>query len=313
MACSNQENVGNFLRSISITENNTLADLQANGIPSDCSLVSVTPNVNNVVFFDGINDRLQVTGNKLTLGDNSTPDNDFTIMWVMKSNLVSGTKSGGILIADAELFGTCNFENFVSVASNQIKISVVIRGSAAQYTRTQSETQFNSIDVTIPHVIAYDKIGRDSIDHKIRIDGDSAISVGSPFDTMDTGDVVSFENIQIGNNSSTSGYEYDGVYGKMMIFQPPLTNSQYTYLYNGDARDVLDPTTIEAKSNGIGVDGVDIIGVDGITTLVKWFMENDESFENAGNYYLRESVSNNNNYALAVNYLDAENDLITDL
>lgn len=89
-----------------------------------------------------------------------------------------------------------------------------------------------------------------------------------------------------------------------MIFAPALTQAQNNWIFN--SRKGNDPTSIDAKYQGIGVEGVDFIGVGGITTLLKRWAKFNDLFTSGADEYVREEVSNNNLYAKLNGYAAGE-------
>lgn len=113
-------------------------------------------------------------------------------------------------------------------------------------------------------------------------------------------------------NNPVFGDNYEGNISMFMLFTgAALTQVQNDWLYNEGKGN--DPGSAEAKAMGIGVSGVDVIGVNGITTLLTRYLTFDQIFEDSGNEYIREHISANNLYAQLTGYGSEDNKIIYDL
>lgn len=112
-------------------------------------------------------------------------------------------------------------------------------------------------------------------------------------------DILSLPNYSIGR-------DIVGVLGNLWLFTgSTLTTAQDAWLFAGG-----DPTSSEAKNQGIGIDGVDTIGVGGITILATFIMDFNKVTFNGGSYYVRDEISNNDLYGLLVNFPDPANSIV---
>lgn len=91
-----------------------------------------------------------------------------------------------------------------------------------------------------------------------------------------------------------------GIIDEFQLYTPALSEAQSNFLYNTVYN--IDPRSSESKAMGIGVYGIDTIGVNGITVLLRRYMKFNDIYTSGTDRYLREEVSNNNIYARCIGY-----------
>jgi hypothetical protein len=124
------------------------------------------------------------------------------------------------------------------------------------------------------------------------------------YNAMVETDVLSLQNPTYMGKGYFAHDGVDGVMGMFAVFQPALSKEQSEWLYNSGAGN--DPVGIEAKKMGIGIQGIDTIGTNGITTLLTRYITFDKLYSDGANEFVREHITNNNLYAQLSGYLTTD-------
>jgi hypothetical protein len=242
---------------------------------------------------DGINDYLQAI-ETLALGDGTT--GNFSLYGWSKTLARVDPSANPIFGADS------------SDRLELINASPAIGNNGSQRLITQSAGRRGDVTLLTTPITAY---GAKIFCGFNKITNNAAVWTGAQngyqagvivsTNTLLAGDVLNLKNPLFGDTPFAATGNI--ILKSYLIIQPDISSAQYTWLYNGGVeRNFGELSSAEAKAEGIGVFGVDTIGVGGITVLVKRFVDFGILTESGGIYYAKEFVTNNSLYARCYNF-----------
>ena len=204
------------------------------------------------------------------------------------------------------------FESEVSNGGYGISVSSVSNGNTSLIVRNANNSRKGQVTGTVlalneRSLLVLSKITSDATQWSIYKDGIS-VNTSSQDNSLISSDATQLKNETWGVRGTNSLY-YGGKCGEVAIFQPELTVSQNAWIKDIDGS-VKDLTTTQAKAQGIGISGVDTVGVGGITTLVVRQWRFDKVTEYGGIYYIREEITNDDLYAPLTNFADPANAIV---
>ena len=265
---------------------------------------------------------IDCSGFNLTLGDGTASNNNFTSIFLYRKNGNNGTDNFDFLFGRRVAAIEDCFEAAQNGVSNQEEPRAILRRDGRSLLVSASDTHnvapyTNSkaaFGVNVSH--GFSRIGNAGLDQLFwdavgswPLDGSQTIG------NLLTTDVIFFANFRYASGVNISQITFSEIdIRQHIICQPALTPLQVAWLNNADSNNnPLGRTWGEmqssiAKSQGIGIDGVDTIGVGGITTLCKLYVDFTDLNEDGGNYYIIERVTNNTQMGILVNFVGDPND-----
>lgn len=256
--------------------------------------------------FDGVNQSAENTGLDLNLGDSQTSSNDFI-------QLVLFTKD-------------VNTANLLPASSGDATVrSDILASTATDIERPRplwavngrngSKTMDAAFSITNPlfyrTMFGFLKNSHDANNWIIYSDRANTDQGSVNPNTLLSTDQLRLKDKWFGR-SSVLGFQNITVQSEIVL-QPVMTDDQFDFLYRGKEGLTWDLLTSQnARDVGIGVDGTDTIGVGGITTLIKYFVDVSDIFFSSPNYYLRERVSADDTFAQLANFVGDPNNALVD-
>jgi len=266
------------------------------------NIISLTP-LRIGIQFDGTNDFLDRTTDSINLGNDS--NGDFSIYLDLKyTGSPSGTANRGIM----QLRPTGgNFGVSMFAANSNNENTIQMSQGADSTFGTEIGWPGSRRQDALRHTYLFKKITHNGLNWQFKVDDalytNPTIRNGrnllKDYPTLD----LVVNGVRIGRD--WVGIFWQGVIGTYILTKPCLTDAQYDFLRNGGVAN-----SAAAKTLGIGISGVDTIGVGGITTLVIRWVKMNEVYLSGGNYFVREEVTNNNFYAQLTNFATPSNPFV---
>ena len=256
---------------------------------------------------DSVNDYMKNTGDSLNLGTDT-----FSVLYVNRTDSISFYSYG---IQAAIIDGSdANFLIWERTQTGTVSAPYVVIGDTSGSGRNMNIKTGNVLtnlpreNYGVRKIFGFHKLSHDATLCKFSKDDILYSPIEVTVNTLSATDNVSLLNPTFGRRRTGNLFYFGGLLDKIAVFQPALTQTQLSWFVI-NSYSVNDPTSVEAKEQGIGVDGVDTIGVGGITTLLKRYWKFDLVTESGGTYYIREEITDDNLYASLVNFADPSNSL----
>lgn len=282
-------------------------------IPSAYTNIASAKTLGFALTLDGVNDVMNNTTDKLILGDGQSAANNFTIAAVLKCT--SNGSTAGASVAQTANGGF--YLGYDGNAAEKVGVDLFVREDSSSGARFGNAISDHTVaagqEFGVSRFIACDRISNTINGNWLSYMNGSEITMVQGSGNLLAATVIALEDITFGG-IGFANFEYGGIIDNAMVFQPELTLAQKDFIFNGNAENVKDPRTAEAKTQGIGVSGVDTIGVGGITTLLLRYWRFNQLFKSGGADYgfttkqsgidafIKEEITNDNNYAVDANY-----------
>ena len=247
---------------------------------------------------NGTDKKVETVNDTITLGDDS--DGNFTMLTFgyrnTTGNSVLSMSSGNENTNDAKAIEFRDDSRFTIFEQSSVNARAI---SSANITNT---TTYFAID-KITHDVTNWKYRQDNNTYNASVDGNSSDNTlkDSPNYVVELIDPYYLARRRDYANANDDEY-FNGSLYMFALAQPELTQAQHDWVYNNG--NGVDLASQDAKNQGIGIEGVDTIGQNGITTLIRRYLKFDDVYESSSEKYIRDEVLNNNNYAKLVNYSD---------
>jgi len=253
---------------------------------------------------DSVNDYMTNTGDSLDLGTDT-----FSVIQVSRtdsmSSYLANLRYGAILSSNNDKFVVWELSS--SFTNSGFRAVISESGGASRTINAQENTNLNTNN-GVRKIFGFHKLSHDATLCKFS-KGSVLYSPSTvTTNTLQATDNITLQNPVFGKRGASNQFYFGGLLDKIAVFQPALTQTQLNWFVI-NSYSVNDPTSAEAKTQGIGVDGVDIIGVDGITTLLKRYWKFDLVTLDTSKYYIREEVTDDNIYAEMKNFVDPSGSL----
>lgn len=257
---------------------------------------------------DSVNDYMTNTGDSLNLGTDT-----FSVLYVNRTDSMSAylanLKYAGIIDGSDNNFTIRERNQTGTVSAPMVKIGDTSGSGRNMNLNTGTvDTSDPRGDYGVRKIFGFHKLSHDAMLCKFSKDDMLYSPIAVTVNTLLSTDNVSLLNPIFGRGATAAQFYFGGLLDKIAVFQPALTQTQLSWFVI-NSYSVNDPTSVEAKGQGIGVDGVDTIGIGGITTLLKRYWKFDLVTLDTAKYYIREEITNNNTYAEMKNFADPSNSL----
>lgn len=277
--------------------------VKATGGGSDSEWSNIDSSTTNSqgVETDGINDYIYNADDPINLGNNE--NGDFSLVFKMKPNYNTGgtAKKQYLHLIGSGNFGVSIFDEYTGTRTQHIQVSqgnVLTEITFVGAGRLDGES----------HYYHFKKSTHDGLNWRWYTDDtyydNPAISSSRNFlkenPLLDL-EVTGFRWATSWTNSNL----WDGILGWYILTKPCLNDAQNSFLKSGGL-----PNSPESRAIGLGVSGIDTIGVDGITTLVVRWVKCNQLFEKENLFYVKEEVTSDNHYGQLMNFTDPENALV---